>query len=214
MFSASQAKWTQFGCGLCAPPEWLNFDASPTLRLQKLPIVGNLMPSGAFGRFPTNVYYGDIISGLPIPDGSVELLYCSHILEHLALNDFRQALRNCYRHLKAGGIFRLVVPDLECLASRYLESTEADAASEFMRISCLGKEQRPHTLIDFLRQWLGGSQHLWMWDYKSLSQELEKAGFQAIRRAEFGDSGIPAFHTVEDPDRWQLELGIQCHKSC
>lgn len=119
MFSASQAKWTQFGCGLCAPPDWLNFDASPSLRLQKLPLIGPLVPTGPFGRFPTNVHYGNIVLGLPIPDNSVELLYCSHVLEHLALNECYKALRNCYRHLKPGGIFRLVVPDLECLVQGF-----------------------------------------------------------------------------------------------
>ncbi len=58
MLLTSEARFTQFGCGLCAPPRWLNFDASPAIRLQRLPIIGNLVPSGQFGRFPENVKYG------------------------------------------------------------------------------------------------------------------------------------------------------------
>ena len=61
MLSTLEACFTQFGCGLCAPPRWLNFDASPAIRLQRLPIIGNLVPSGQFGRFPENVKYGSIV---------------------------------------------------------------------------------------------------------------------------------------------------------
>ncbi|PSB59031.1 class I SAM-dependent methyltransferase [Chamaesiphon polymorphus] len=202
----------QFGCGLCAPTQWQNFDASPTLRLQKLPVVGPLVPAGEFGRFPANVKYGNIVKGLPIPDESVQLLYCSHVLEHLTLDELRQALRNCYRHLQPGGIFRFVLPDLEFMSRQYLSSTDPDAALEFMRVTWMGIEHRQRDLRGFLKEWLGGSQHLWMWDYKSLARELSAAGFQDIRRAELGDSGIAEFSELEDPQRWQNELGIQCHK--
>jgi SAM-dependent methyltransferase len=202
----------QFGCGLCAPSQWRNFDASPTLRLQKLPIIGSLVPAGEFGRFPTNVEYGNIVAGLPIPDESVKLLYCSHVLEHLALTELRQALQNCYRHLQPGGIFRFVLPDLEFMSRQYLEATDPDAALEFMRVSWLGIENRRRDLRGFLKEWLGGSQHLWMWDYKSLSRELSAVGFQEIRRAQMGDADIPGLAEVEDSQRWQNELGIQCYK--
>lgn len=206
------SQMVQFGCGLCAPTQWQNFDASPTLRLQKLPIVGTLVPAGEFGRFPVNVEYGNIVTGLPIPDASVRLLYCSHVLEHLTLDELRQALRNCYRHLQSGGIFRFVLPDLEFMSRQYLNSTESDAALEFMRGTWMGIEHRQRNLRGFLKEWLGNSQHLWMWDYKSLGRELSAVGFEDIRRAEFGDSGIAEFSELEDPQRWQNELGIQCHR--
>lgn len=210
--SIKETRFTQFGCGLCAPLGWLNFDASPMMRLQKLPLIGKLIPSGTFGRYPPNVEYGDIVQGLPIPDDSVELLYCSHVLEHITLQELRLALQNCYRHLKTGGIFRLVLPDLEVMAKSYLSSQNSEAAHEFMRVTYLGKESRDRGLVAFLRDWLAGNTHLWMYDYKSLSVELQKAGFKDIRRAQFGDSGIEALTAVEDPERWTLELGIQCRK--
>ena len=34
--------YIHYGCGLDAPKEWINFDASPTLRLQKTPLLGLL----------------------------------------------------------------------------------------------------------------------------------------------------------------------------
>lgn len=202
----------QFGCGLCAPSQWQNFDASPSLRLQKLPVIGALVPSGEFGRFPANVEYGNIVTGLPIPDESVKLLYCSHVLEHLTLAELRRSLHNCYRHLQPGGIFRFVLPDLEYMSQQYVNSPDPDAALEFMRLTFMGIENRNRNFKGFLKEWIGNSQHLWMWDYKSLSRELSAVGFQEIRRAQLGDSGIAEFSDLENPQRWQNELGIQCQK--
>ncbi|MEH2048731.1 class I SAM-dependent methyltransferase [Nostoc sp.] len=208
----TKPQYVQFGCGLCAPSDWVNFDSSLAMRLQKLPIFGKLIPSGPFGRFPSNVRYGDIVKGLPLPDNTVDILYCSHVLEHITLEEFRQALKNCYRHLKPGGIFRLVLPDLEFMAQQYIKSTSPEASLEFMRITWLGKERRKRSLLAFLKEWVSGTEHLWMWDYKSLSLELQNVGFSDIRRAYIGDSDIAAFSQLEDPERWKNELGIQCRK--
>jgi ubiquinone/menaquinone biosynthesis C-methylase UbiE len=210
--STNTGQMVQFGCGLCAPSQWQNFDASPTLRLQKLPIVGSFVPAGEFGRFPANVEYGNVVKGLPIADNSVKFLYCSHVLEHLTLAELRQALQNCYRHLQPGGTFRFVLPDLEFMSQQYLNSSDSDAALEFMRVTWLGIENRNRNFKGFLKEWLGGSQHLWMWDYKSLALELSAIGFKNIRRAQFGDSDIPEFSELEDLQRWHNELGIQCCK--
>ena len=54
--------YVQYGCGLSAPVGWQNFDASPTLRLQKIPLIGKLVRKV---DFPSNVLYGDIVKGLP-----------------------------------------------------------------------------------------------------------------------------------------------------
>ena len=77
--------YVQFGCGLSAPKEWLNFDSSLTLRFEKIPLLGKLYSKNEF-RFPSNVLFGDIVKGLPkIMNNSCDGIYCSHILEHLSL---------------------------------------------------------------------------------------------------------------------------------
>jgi len=43
-------------------------------------------------------------------------VYASHVLEHLALDEFHRAIENTMRILEKGGVFRLVVPDLEWAA--------------------------------------------------------------------------------------------------
>jgi predicted SAM-dependent methyltransferase len=203
--------YVQYGCGLCAPSSWRNYDASPTLRIQRLPIIGGFLTKRDV-VFPDNVEYGDIVSGMPLPGGSCQGIYCSHVLEHLSLNDLRKALRETHRILADGGLFRLVVPDLEHLAQTYLESQSTNAAIEFMRASLLGKEERKRSIRAFAREWFGNSQHLWLWDYKSLRQELAQVGFCEIRRAQLGDSVDPRFHEVEEAGRWDSALGMECRR--
>jgi len=114
--------------------------------------------------------------------------------------------------LKPGGVFRLVVPDMEFEARRYLDNPDTDAVSQFMEATYLGSRRRARTLRQKLTSQLGNSNHLWMWDYKGLAQELTQAGFEDIRRASHGDAKIAAFTDVEDEGRWANSLGIECRK--
>jgi SAM-dependent methyltransferase len=115
--------YVQYGCGLSSPPGRINFDVSPTLRMQRLPLIGSLFKHGPT-IFPEGVCVGDIVAGLPLPDGSADGVYASHVLEHLSYDDFWVALRNTHRLLKPGGLFRLVVPDLEMRARKYLNQLD------------------------------------------------------------------------------------------
>jgi predicted SAM-dependent methyltransferase len=206
-----ESEYVQYGCGWSSPNQWRNFDASPTLRFERLPLIGRLYMKNE-SRFPKNVEYGDIVKGLPIEPNSCKGIYCSHILEHISLDDFRIALRNTKKILQPGGIFRLVLPDLEYSIKKYKDNTSNNAALEFMRETFLGHEKRARGVKGLIFTWLGNSQHLWMWDFKSIASELKDAGYIEIRRATFGDSSDPFFNTVEDKGRWDNCLGVECRK--
>jgi len=207
----NKSKYVQYGCGWSAPNGWQNFDASPTLRFERLPFIGRLHTKNK-SRFPNNIEWGDIIKGLPLPQNSCKGVYCSHILEHLSLNDFRIALRNTIKILEPGGIFRLVLPDLELSVRNYIENPSNDASLEFMNETSLGHETRARGFKGLLKVWLGNNLHLWMWDYKSIKLELEHAGFIEVRRATIGDSYDSYFGTVEELGRWENCLGVECRK--
>ncbi len=207
----STSLYIQYGCGWSAPENWKNFDASPTLRFERLPFFGKLYTKNK-SRFPVNVEYGDIVKGLSVLPGSCSAVYCSHVLEHLSLEDLRKALQNTHKLLRGKGIFRFVVPDLEYAIKKYTADSSNEAALAFMRETSLGHEKRSRGMKDFFYSWMGNSQHLWMWDYKSIIHELKEAGFNEIRRAEFGDSSDTIFAQVEDPDRWKDGLGVECRK--
>lgn len=205
-------EYVQYGCGYSAPIGWRNFDASPTLRFERIPLIGRLYTKDK-SRFPDNVEFGDIVKGLPIPHDSVKAVYCSHILEHLSLEDFRMALLNTHSILKKGGCFRLVLPDLEFSINQYINDPSSNAALNFMKDTSLGKEKRNRGFMGFMRDWIGNSQHYWLWDYNSIAQELENSGFVEIRRALYGDSNNIEFDDVEDKERWENCLGVECMKN-
>lgn len=203
--------YVQYGCGHSAANGWRNFDASPSLRLERLPLLGRLYNKNK-SRFPLNVEYGDILKGLPLSSNSCEAVYCSHVLEHLSLEGFRTALKNTFKILRPGGTFRLVMPDLEHCAKKYLTDSSKEASLVFMKETDLGCERRVTSPKDLIVSLLGNSRHLWMWDFKSVSFELQKVGFFNIRRAEYGDAADTIFRQVEVKDRWDTCLGIECNK--
>ena len=212
MMDGNDNRYVQYGCGWTAPEGWRNFDSSPTLRFERLPIIGKMYTKNP-ARFPENVEYGDIVKGLPVPASSTEAIYCSHVLEHLSLEDFRKALKNTHRLLRSGGVFRFVLPDLEYSIKKYVASTSDDAAPNFLKETLLGQETRPRGLKGLMFLWLGNASHLWMWDYKAIVHELEETGFRNIRRASYGDSTNSVFKQVEVKGRWDNCLGVECTSS-
>ena len=135
------------------------------------------------------------------------------MLEHLSYDDFRIAIRNVYKLLKPGGIFRSVVPDIEVMIKGFMESNEANRAFNFVRSTGLGRLKRPKSIIEHLRAMVGNSSHLWMWDYSSLELELVQAGFDKIRSASFNDSNDEMLAMVESQERWKGAIGFNCIKS-
>lgn len=196
---------------MCAPDGWVNFDASPTLRFERIPLLVRLYRKNTT-KFPDAVRYGDIVKGLPISPNSCRGIYCSHILEHLAYEDCLSALHNTFGHLAPGGTFRLVVPDLKQLTHAYLASSSEEPGNWFMEVSGLGRVRRPRTIRALLVSLLGNSEHLWLWDEKSMVSCLQKVGFQNIRRASFGDAADPRFSEVENAERFDGCLAIECTK--
>jgi len=208
-------KYINYGCGPSAPKEWTNYDVSPTLRIQKTPIIGTLIKSHLNIRFPENVKYGNIIKGLPEKENSCSGAYCSHTLEHLTYVDCIKALKNTYKILKPGGVFRCVLPDLEAYTKQYildLEKGNVNANSEFMKKSYLGLQNKPLGWKEKLSFSFGNSKHLWMWDHLSLTNLLREVGFIKIRNCKFNDSEDDMFKFVEEEKRFINAVAIEAIK--
>lgn len=207
--------YVQFGCGLSAPEGWLNFDASPRLRFERLPLVRRVLGSRAL--FPAAVRYGDIVAGLPVADGTVKGLYSSHVLEHLYRSEVETALDNAMRMLAPGGVFRLIVPDLGWRVEDYLRNpTDPDAAERLQHRLHFRPRTPARGIVEKLRAAFGLSFHQWMYDETLMSKLLSDAGFVDIRRCRLGDNPDPAFAAVESPTRFIDEgfdeLALECRK--
>lgn len=203
--------YVQYGSGADAPDGWLNFDSSPRLRFERLPWLADYLPR--YRRvFPKSTRYGNILSGLPIADGSCAGVYASHVLEHLTQEEAARALNATRRLLKPDGRFRVVVPDLEIAARRYVEARnhgDAEAAGAFLDATLLGERRCAGDMLSGLRLAFGRSRHLWMWDKASLEAALKYAGFVSIRSCVLGDSEDPMFQRVEKADRFAEAVAFE-----
>lgn len=201
----------QYGAGLCGPADWENYDSSPMIILQRTPIL-RMLPAVKRGvLYPRTVKFGDVLRGLPVPTGSADNVYCSHVLEHFTRSDCRRVLLETRRMLRSGGTFRGVMPDLRKICGDYLRSSagDAEAAARFMNDSGLGLAESPRGLSWVRHTFFSRSIHFWLWDYAAIETELRDAGFSHVRPASFRDSDVADFLSVEDSHRWAGALGFE-----
>ena len=95
------------GCGKRFLEGWINVDFTST---------------------GTGVIATNLRKGIPFPNGSFDFVYHSHVLEHFEKNAAADFLKECFRVLKPSGVLRVVVPDLEVIASNYLVTLERASA--------------------------------------------------------------------------------------
>lgn len=101
------SSYLNIGCGNKFHPAWVNVDlVSANPKVQAC----------------------NILNGLPFPNDSFDVIYHSHVLEHLPKEKAPAFVAECLRVLKPGGIMRVVVPDLEDIAREYLKQLEASLA--------------------------------------------------------------------------------------
>jgi len=185
------------GCGPKPTKGWKNFDNYLIVRLSKFPLLPTLLKrvglidksQVAFFQFARkhSIEYGDATKGLPIPTGSVDVLYSSHMLEHLDQKEVALFLKEARRILRSGGIIRITVPDLRMQVQQYIESNDADA---FILATNL-TQPRPRTIAQRLRILLVGTRHhQWMYDGMSLFRLLEDHGFIDSKILKAGESTI------------------------
>lgn len=207
------------GCGLNTPENWLNVDASPSLRISKIPMVGSLL-SKLFNwpKWPPNAKYGNIVQGLAsVEKESCDLIFTAHVLEHLSLDDFHAALDKTSWYLKSGGFLRVVVPNLEYFIEAYAlaktdQNSQAQASIHFMQNTLLGvKASRTHYSSRF-KEAFSNSKHQWMWDQQSLITAIEQHSFSIVRPCVYGDWSDDRFSEVERKHDYRCAIGVEAQK--
>lgn len=66
------------------------------------------------------------VCNMPFLDGQIEKIVCFHLLEHLPKDRIDDALSECYRVLKRGGVMVLEVPDFESIIQDWIKADEND----------------------------------------------------------------------------------------
>ena len=188
------------GCGTSIAPGWVNIDNSPNARLSKYPrLRWTLWKTGILSdrlyhvEWADSILIHDVRKKLPFADLSVDYVYTSHFLEHNSLTAAKRLIDDVYRVLRIGGVLRIVVPDLEIGARRYLNALEKNppdtgAAPEFLHWLQLSRpgDRDPH---------------LWMYDGPSLTALLREHGFANVVVCRFKEGRVPDCDVLDNrPD--------------
>ncbi len=161
------------GCGGDVREDWLNID---------LPI-----PQGTGSSLPdsANLVIYDLRQGLPLPDNSCDYIYSSHFFEHLEYAEGVNLMRDCYRCLGAGGVFRAALPNLAAVFRAYL----ADNESHFADIDANALATRtPRTaaIVDWINYGVYQfGEHKCIYDEEKLILVLRDIGFSKACASEF-----------------------------
>ncbi|MBN2023861.1 MAG: methyltransferase domain-containing protein [Pirellulales bacterium] len=77
-------------------------------------------------------YICDAAKRLPLPDECFEVVYASHVLEHIPWYQTEHVLREWTRILKPGGVLEIWVPDGEKICKAFIDG-ECDANHDFQK---------------------------------------------------------------------------------
>jgi len=196
------------GCGATPTPGWVNLDNSPTVRLARAPSLLALLSAMRvlskdqldFAKIAqkNNILWANAVRHIPLRDQVAEVVYSSHMIEHLnSLDEVPSFLAESRRVLAPGGFLRLAVPDLFRRAQRYVEGCcDADDFVASLHMA----PGNPDTTFSFVKRVLQGHRnHRWMYDAASLSRLLELNGFHSAKEV------LPGQTTIPDPSPLDLE---------
>jgi predicted SAM-dependent methyltransferase len=196
-----------FGSAAEAIPGWINVDKSPGVLLARRPALRaalgrlGLLSDEQIWGFSPDVIYGDATRRLRFADRTVEVIYSSHMIEHLSRAAGRRFLAEARRVLRPGGRVRLATPDLGALITEYCRADPtgggSPAADEFMAALHLFHAGDEGLLRRLISRNLSGHWHQWLYDVESLSALLAEAGFTEIRRMEFRCGEFPDLERIE-----------------
>lgn len=207
------------GCGQSPIKGWQNFDNSISLRLSKVPLLAKILNSlgilkaaqNQFIKFAreNKIKYGDATKGLPLIQKSCEVIYSSHMLEHLDRNEADKFLKEAYRLLCPSGTIRIAVPDIKKLIAQYDISGDADAFIE-ATLMCI---PRPIPLPQKIKLLVVGTRHhQWMYDGNSLSRLLQRHGFVETQIVPAGETTIPDPGSIDLHEQSSQSVYVEAKK--
>jgi predicted SAM-dependent methyltransferase len=109
----------------------------------------------------------------PVKDGCVNLIFSSHMLEHLTRDNARNFLKECYRMMCDGGVIRIAVPNVGLLMQKYI-----DHDLDFLKHISPGAEKAVCDIDKFYEVALAN--HAQIYDSCSLKRDLESVGFEDV----------------------------------
>lgn len=143
-------------------------------------------------------YVGDIGDLSRFPDGSIEEIYASHVLEHVPQGNVARTLAGIHRVLAKGGQFKVAVPDMDVLCHAFISPAVTPGVRDHLLKMMFGGQADAD---DF---------HYSGWNFAVLGQSLHEAGFSEIYRV--GSFGLFADYSEYKPYGYPISLNMVATK--
>jgi predicted SAM-dependent methyltransferase len=168
------------GCGPYIKPGWLNVDLT-----NHPPKKDHLSPDTYFINH-------DLRRGLPLDDGSCEMIYSAHFFEHLKYVDALRLMKDCHRILQSGGIFRASLPDFRGIFEAYLRGDQKYMSLINIFEALPDLERGTETLVDHVNYGVyQHGQHKWIMDAEKIMLLLRHIGFASVKESSFQENIDP-----------------------
>jgi predicted SAM-dependent methyltransferase len=193
------------GCGLKIYQNFLNVGYWSQLQ-------SDVLYKDFNGTSDTVMFNHDLRYGVPAIDDSLDLVYHSHMLEHLTYKDGIEFLKECFRVLKPGAKMRVLVPDLELWINAYYMNNKF-FFEQYRKYGGIDSEIYCTKGAVFMGM-LHNHEHKCGYDYDSLEWMLKYVGFTEINKTLYGDSEIEDILMMEplDPIKIMESLCVECKK--
>jgi SAM-dependent methyltransferase len=177
----------------------LNLGASPIWRMEGWHVLDHKLDKTEGYKIA-----GDA-TAMDLPDGSCDIVFCSHMFEHIPHTRLPMVLSEINRILKPGGVLRLLTPDLQKIVTAYINKDEeffreakeedpslrTDLGLGGMLMNFIVSPGQDTILIDRnVSEFISGYAHLYSYDFNMLQIMLGKLGFGNILQKGFCDSKI------------------------
>jgi predicted SAM-dependent methyltransferase len=213
------------GCGSIRPSGWINTDSSVNANLQRVPIVGKWIAKmlNPLVKYENNNFiYANLNKKWNFRDNSVDVIYASHLFEHLSLKSAELFISEAMRTLKPGGSLRIVVPDLYKICKRYIDEYEnnsfEESSTKFIMWAINMHREGQYGNVSMFKGFILDMisyphQHKYMYDEKSLIEIFKESGFVNIRSKSYGYSDyIDCINDVEGSGESYLSIYIEAQK--
>ena len=173
------SKNLHLGCLDRVFPGWINTDITPHIYVSKFPGLAwilyklNKISPERYQQYQKGIFrqikYLDVSQKFPWSNETFDHVYTSHMLEHLYPEEALNCISEVFRVLKTGGIFRIVVPDLDRMIASYNPNQPEQFLTEFFETT----------------QRRDSNQHHWHYNEKLFHKILSEAGFREVYRCEY-----------------------------
>lgn len=146
----------------------------------------------------------DLTKQLPYEDGTVDLVYSEHFIEHLTVDEGLFVLKECRRVLKPGGVLRVATLDLDYLIRRYQLFWRRQDWIKTYGYGWL--KTRAEMLNLCFHEW----GHKYLYNGEELDRRLRESGFTKIRRRKLNSS--PYMELKDRESRKDSRLVLEAEK--